>query len=82
MCLIRYRLKDRLMDNLPLKGLLREAEKDEFRDFREQSRGWAGGIQGIWRWWVVGVPEGKEPSRGLVMKGSPEPRWEPTGEAI
>ena len=32
MCLIRYRLKDRLMDNLPLKGLLREAEKDEFRD--------------------------------------------------
>lgn len=30
----------------------------------------------------MGVPEGKEPSRGLVMKGSPEPRWEPTGEAI
>lgn len=30
----------------------------------------------------MGVPEGKESSRGLVMKGSPEPRWEPTEEAI
>ena len=30
----------------------------------------------------MGVPEGKGSSRGLVMKGSPEPRWEPIGEAI